>query len=299
MKRYWIAALLVLTMIALLLTGCGGKKQKEAEDAPAQPQVQEDPDTLVCNNGKTTLRFHKEDDKWCWVDDVDFPLDQSYVQQLMDTLYSLRDLTALGKHDEMSAYGLEDAKAYIMLGDPSGEESYIYLGNATDGGNYMYDGNEENGLYIAPATLMEQISRSIYDMALLPTLPQLTMDNMTAFDLVTSKKELHLTAKGGAWYSENTDVTRKMSAATDALTKLTLSACVDYRPASGAAEICGLGKDAAVLTVSYGDSMTFTMKLGTKRDKSGYYVTVNDDTTIYLLSAELGDTLKTLATDGI
>ncbi len=291
--------MLVLTMVACLLTGCGDKKDKQAEESPAQPQVQEDPDTLVCNNGKVTLRFHKEDDKWSWVDDTDFPLNQSCVQELMDALQGLRELKPLAHAKELTEYGLEKSKVYVMLSDPSGEESYIYLGDAADSGYYMYDGNAENGVYIAPAALMEQINRSIYDMATLPTLPQLTMENMTSLDLVTTEKELHLAVKDGAWYSEKTDVTAKMTQATSAIGQLAVSACVDYRPASGAADICGLTKNAAVLTIGYGDGKTFTLTLGSKRDKTGYYAMINDDTTIYLLPTELGKPIKTLATDGL
>ena len=298
MKRYWIVALLVLSMVAGLLTGCGGKKQKKGEEAPPQPQLQEDPDTLVCNDGKTTLRFHKEDDAWVWMDDTDFPLDQSYVQELLDTLLSLRDLTPISQPKELSQYGLDPAKSYVTLSNPAGEESCIYLGKKADAGYYMYDGDEKN-IYIAPAALKQQISRSIYSMALLPSLPQLSMENMTSLDLVTSEKELHLTVRDGKWYSENTDVTEKMAAATDAIGQLAFASCVDYRPASGAAGICGLTKDAAVLTIGYGDGMTFTLTLGNKRDKTGYYATANDDTTIYLLPANIAKPIKTLATDGL
>lgn len=298
MKRYQIALLLALVMLLTLVTGCG-KKQKTVEEEPtAQPQVQEDPDTMMCNNGKTTLRFHKEDDKWFWADDTDFPLDQTYVQNLLDTVQSLRELTPITPMKELSEYGLEGAKAYVMLSSKDGEESCIYLGKEADNGYYMFDGTEENGVYIAPATLMEQISRSIYDMALLPTLPQLTMENMTALDLVVGDKEWHLTVKDGTWYDGGADVTEKMTAVTEALSHLAVSSCVDFRPASGAAGICGLTKNATVLTVSYGDK-TFTLTLGVKRNDSGYYATVNDDTTIYLLPTELAKPIMDLAKNGL
>ena len=299
MKRYWIAALLVLAMMAALLTGCGEKKQEEAEPDVVQPQVQEDPDMLVCSNGKTTLRFQKDGDRWVWFDDTDFPLDQSYVQELLDTLQGLSELTPITPAKELSDYGLEAAKAYIMLRNPSGDESFIYLGKTTDDGCYMFDGTEENGVYLAPASLMKQISRSIYDMAQLPNLPRLTMETMTALDVAYGEKEQHFTVKDGAWYSEGKDVTEKMTAVTEALSQLEIASCVDYRPSSDAARICGLTKDAAVLTVSYGEDRTFTLAIGWYRSGGGYYAAVNDDTTIYLLSTKLAEPLKTLAKEGL
>lgn len=299
MKRYWIAALLVLAMMAALLTGCGEKKQEEAEPDVAQPQVQEDPDTLECGNGSTTLRFRKDGDKWVWFDDEEFPLDQSYVQALLDTLQGLSELTPITPAKELSEYGLESAKAYILLRNPQGEESVIYLGKTTEDGCYIFDGTEENGIYLAPASLKEQISRSIYDMALLPNLPQLTMETMTALDVTYGDTAQHFTVKDGAWYSEGKDVTEQMTAVTEALGQLKLSSCVVYRPASGAASICGLTKDAAVLTVSYGEDKTFTLSIGWYRSDSGYYATVNEDSTIYLLSTELAKPLRTLAREGL
>lgn len=299
MKRYWMAALLALVMMAALLSGCGGKEQEGTDEVTVQPQVQEDPDMLVCCNGSTTLRFRKDGDKWVWIEDTDFPLDQSYVQELLDTLLGLRELTPVTPAKPLSEYGLEAAKAYIMLRSPSGEESYLYLGDTTDEGCYLFDGTEENGVYLAPSSLMEQISRSIYDMALLPTLPRLTMDSITALDTVYGEKEQHFTVKDGAWYSALTDVTEKMTAVTEALSQLELASCADYRPSSGAARICGLTTDAAVLTVSYSEGKTLTLTIGWYRSGNGYFATVNEDTTIYYLSAELAKPLKTLAKEGL
>lgn len=299
MKQYWIPVLLVLILFTTLLAGCGSKKQADPEEVNPRPQMQEDPDTLVCNSGKITLRFHKEEDRWVWYDDVDFPLDQSYVQDILDTIQDLRELTPIAHAKGLDEYGLEAAKAYVMLGDANENVSYIYIGKATDDGYYIYDGNEEDGIYVAPKTLMKQISRSIYDMARLPKLPQLTMENMTAMDLIAGEKELHSTANDGAWYSEKTDVTEKMANVTEALSQLKVTACVDFRPASGAADICGLTEKATVLTIGYGNDMTFTLTIGAKRNDDGYYATINEDSTIYLLPVELAKPIKTLAKDGL
>lgn len=300
MKRYWLAALLVLVALAAILTGCGKKNQNNPDGEPSiQPQVQEDPDTVVCYNGSTTLRFHKEDDRWVWADDVHFPLDQDVVQSLLDTLDSLRELTPVSHAEALADYGLEGAKAYVMLSDKNDNASYVYLGNATDGGYYMFDGVEEDGIYVAPATLMEQICGNIYDMALLPSLPQLTMNDITSLDMVSSSRELHLTVKDGAWFSDNADVSDKMTAMTDVLGKLELAQCVDFRPASGAAGICGLTDSATTFTIGYSGDKTLTLVLGAAHKDSGNYVTVNEDTTIYLLSAELAAPFTALANNGL
>lgn len=299
MKRYWIAALLVLAMLMALLSGCGGKKQNESDEESTMPRVQTDPDTLVCTNGNKTLRFHKEDGKWVWLDDTEFPLDESYVQELLDTLHGLEALVPIASAGELAEYGLESVKVYVLLRDPSGSETCFYLGKAADDGYYMYDGTVEHGIYIAPTTLMQQISRSIYDMALLPTLPKLTLSNITAMTVTAGEVEQQFTVKDGKWYLDQADVTEKMTAVTDALGRLAVAGCVDYRPSSGAAGICGLTKDAAVLTVSYQNNMVFSLTIGLQRNDHGYYATVNEDSTIYLLPTELAQPLLSLAKDGL
>ena len=74
---------------------------------------------------------------------------------------------------------------------------------------------------------------------------------------------------------------------TEALGQLTPLRCIDYRPSTGVAELCGLTEPAVTLTVTYraiAGETELTLRVGAQRD-GGYYATVNDDDTIYLLPA--------------
>lgn len=80
-----------------------------------------------------------------------------------------------------------------------------------------------------------------------------------------------------------------------------LAACVDWRPSSGAAALCGLDQPGAVLTAEYthnGVQHSFTLTVGGQRG-AGYCVTVSDDDTIYLMSAEALAPLLALAQTGL
>jgi hypothetical protein len=96
-------------------------------------------------------------------------------------------------------------------------------------------------------------------------------------------------------------VTQWSGTLTEALGQLTLLRCIDYRPSTGVAELCGLTEPAVTLTVTYraiAGETELTLRVGAQRD-GGYYATVNDDDTIYLLPAAPAEALAALAANGL
>lgn len=114
-------------------------------------------------------------------------------------------------------------------------------------------------------------------------------------------KSLSLTASEGVWLRSGQDVTQWSGTLTEALGQLTLLRCIDYRPSTGVAELCGLTEPAVTLTVTYraiAGETELTLRVGAQRD-GGYYATVNDDDTIYLLPAAPAEALAALAANGL
>lgn len=77
--------------------------------------------------------------------------------------------------------------------------------------------------------------------------------------------------------------------------------CIDYRPSTGVAELCGLTEPTVTLMVTYraiAGETELTLRVGAQRD-GGYYATVNDDDTIYLLPAAPAEALAALAANGL
>ena len=79
---------LLLALMLLALAGCGQKEQPTQPENPDVPQEEAAaPVRLVCSNGSTTLRFSREENgRWLWADDKTFPLDESYVLTLLETV---------------------------------------------------------------------------------------------------------------------------------------------------------------------------------------------------------------------
>jgi predicted small lipoprotein YifL len=112
---------------------------------------------------------------------------------------------------------------------------------------------------------------------------------------------LTLTPAEGAWTADGRDVTDQLADLTAWLGDMHLAACVDWRPSAGAAALCGLDQPGAVLTAEYthnGVQHSFTLTVGGQRG-AGYCVTVSDDDTIYLMSAEALAPLLALAQTGL
>lgn len=299
------ALLLALVMIAALTVGCGKKQSDDpaaaSTDAGVQTSAQQ-PAKLVCYNGSVTLRFVREEDTWYWGDDRDFPLEQSIVTELLATVQGYAALSPLPHTDDLSQFGLSDTKRYISLTDTEGNTRTYWLGTQTDEGQYIQPEDETDAVYLSPAGVDGTLNMGIYDMARLPQLPQLTADNVSALTVTAADgKSLSLTASEGVWLRSGQDVTQWSGTLTEALGQLTLLRCIDYRPSAGVAELCGLTEPAVVLSATYRSAAgetELTLRVGAQRD-GGYYATVNDDDTIYLLPAAPAEALAALAANGL
>ena len=99
------------------------------------------------------------------------------------------------------------------------------------------------------------------------------------------------------------DVTEATAALVEELGRLSVTACVDYDPAEGAAAICGLDAPDAQALVTYtnelGTESTLTLTVGLPDGSGGRYVTVNDDPTIYRMEETALVQLLTLAETGL
>lgn len=293
---------LLLALMLLALAGCGQKEQPTQPENPDVPQEEAAvPVRLVCSNGSTTLRFSREEDgHWLWADDKTFPLDESYALTLLETVQGIEHLPPVTTAAQLADYGLESSAKYVTLTDSKGESVIYRLGSESDGSVYVYREGAEATVYAVP-DLLGQIGRSIYDMMALPELPQLTAENVQSLTVTAGESTLTLTPAEGAWTADGRDVTDQLADLTAWLGDMHLAACVDWRPSSGAAALCGLDQPGAVLTAEYthnGVQHSFTLTVGGQRG-AGYCVTVSDDDTIYLMSAEALAPLLALAQTGL
>ena len=83
------------------------------------------------------------------------------------------------------------------------------------------------------------------------------------------------------------------------LETFTLDKCADWRPSDEAASICGFDAPSAVAEIAMGETTLTITVGGATLDGTGYYVRLDDDTTIYQATTANVDTLLSVAADGI
>jgi hypothetical protein len=106
------------------------------------------------------------------------------------------------------------------------------------------------------------------------------------------------------WRSGGADVTDSAQSLVSALSAMTLSGCEDYQPSAEAASICGFDAPAATVVVKYtddaGQEQTLSLSVGTTTvSGDGYYVRINDDSTIYSMTGDSLSAVLAAASDGI
>lgn len=302
MKRR-IRAMALLAALTLLC-GCGKKEaQPQQEDMAVNVVPVEGVTALELCDGEVTLRFARTDDTWHWVDDGTFPLDQDAVAALLALPSSLAAAEPVQGQGELSGYGLETPKKYVTA-TADGADSTIYVGSQTSDGHW-YVLTPDGVVRLAAQADGEALSRSIYDMAVLPELPAITEENLISLTLTGAegKQVTFSVDESGVRRSGARDVTEKTASLVDELGKLAVTACVDYDPADGAAAVCGLDVPEAILAVNYvnahGGDGALTLTVGGSTGDGGRYVTLNGDTTIYRMEETGLAQVLTLAALGL
>lgn len=302
MKRR-IRAMALLAALTLLC-GCGKKEaQPQQEDMAVNIVPVEGVTALELCDGEVTLRFARTDDTWHWVDDGTFPLDQDAAAALLALPSSLAAAEPVQGQGELSGYGLETPKKYVTA-TADGADSTIYVGSQTSDGHW-YVLTPDGVVRLAAQADGEALSRSIYDMAVLPELPAITEENLISLTLTGAegKQVTFSVDESGARKSGARDVTEKTAELVDELGKLAVTACVDYDPADGAAAVCGLDVPEAILAVNYvnahGGDGALTLTIGGSTGDGGRYVTLNGDTTIYRMEETGLAQVLTLAALGL
>lgn len=306
MKRH--TRLLALLLTAALLTGCGSKAQqpKEADAAVQTALPPEGITALTLSDDTQVLRFRRDGDIWYWQDDETFPLDQASMPALLEAAAAMTAAPSVPAGDDLSAYGLDDAKTSLSVTADGETLTFTWGDQAASGDWYLRCTEDGTVRTVSDDTVkvFQLLDGSIYDMAVLPTLPAITMDTLhTAAITGAGGVQINLRVVDGVRKVGSRDVTAETAALMDELSQLAVTACVDYDPAEGAAAVCGLDAPEAVLTLTYANAVgteeTLTVTVGLPIGDGGRYVTLGGDATIYRMEETSLVQLLTLAETGL
>ncbi len=279
MKR--ILTLFLCVLCLLPPVGCG---KKHVEDVP-EPLPVTAATSLTYNNGHTTLRFSYSN-KWTWIDGPDFPLDDSTITRIMEELPKLLSLDPEKGGGDLSAYGLLDSARYLTVSGEEGSRT-LYFGEQKEDGRWYMRLADSSDIFLIPDEFMSLLAKNIYDMAILPALPELTEDIVTFISISQSEENnTYLLQSGGIWKTNGKDVSDTAGKVLKELAAVELKRCVDYFPANGVRDLCGLGEGATTVTVKYlnsvGTESELVLTIGDEMEaEEGTYMTLGGNDAIY------------------
>lgn len=306
--------------------------------APADPGAYT---ALRWYNGAATLSFAlDEDGKWIWADGPDFPLNDETVTSVLEALTALKFQQVLPAGEDKSEHGLDTPSATLTATAGTGEQSLAFGKATTDGDSYyMMMNGDESTVYIVADTLMKLIQTPIYDMCVLPELPDLSEENLRAVTIQGPAPEAEPSEEGeegeeeedevpegpreeperpavtlnarrsgedqaALWFegSDNVTAAPLMQDLLHDLKTMSMAKCVDYFPSDEAAEICGFQNADAILKVEYaanGADQTFTLAVGARMPDESGRYVRLEDGAIYALATDSIDAVMTISVAGM
>lgn len=116
-------------------------------------------------NGET-LAFSLTDSAWVYDGDPDFPLEGTYLDNIVSTASTLTAVRELADNlDNNADYGLDTPTYTLTLTDSEGNTVNMYIGdqNSVSGNYYAYTSLGDT-IYMIDSTLVSYLGYGLYDM---------------------------------------------------------------------------------------------------------------------------------------
>jgi len=316
------AVLGVLCIALLIVLGMKYRENRDAEEpAVSTAVIAQDESTctaLSYYNGTATLDFRRNDkNEWIWAADDDFPLDDTHLTTLLDTLSALSPYQTLEAVENLEELGLDSPRATISAAYDSGSEFSLSFGTTASEGKYVYalHNGQQSPVYVYPADILALLNVGVHDMCLLPDFPELleervervTIQGTANADGVVPRSTIDAQKDGDAliWKCSGRTVT-KFQRVRDLFADLAVldyGKCISYRPSDDAAALCGFSAPTATIWANYNTATDleehFQMVIGNLTlDGESRYVRVNNDPAIYSIPIETLDSILVVALSG-
>lgn len=261
--------------------------------------------------GNGQIELKKEADTWYDAADQDFPLSQTYPQQMADTFEKLEADRKLEDGDELADYGLEDPAYTVILTDSDGTETTLYFGNVT-GEQYYLTRDDKTEIYTVSTNVIADLQYTLEDMAQLDTLPAIGSGNLKKAVITENGKTVTYTAeeekteekkdtKEEKDSGESSDSQERSDAETDSnaegiatiaggLGAMTLSEAADYSAEKGDLAQYGLDESSRITEeITYtedGEEQTLMLYFGKTDGNGRRYMMINDSKIVYTVTEE-------------
>ena len=288
-----LAVLILLVAVYFGLRTWNAQQEEKAQEEQEAATVHvtdtsaEDIVSLKFNVGNGDLEFGKEDDQWYYTPDKDFPLQQSYPEDMAETVGSITADRELTDGDSIDAYGLDEPAYTIEYTDADGNTAELLFGDMTGDDYYvMLNGNDT--VYTVNSSVIDPFNYTLDDMAQLDDYPSIGSGNLVK-EVITQNGETT------TYDSEDEDQAEDIAAVAGGLGAVSLSEAADYSVEDEDLDVYGLDEDSRItVEATYtqdDEEHLFTLYIGNEDGSGNRYVMLNDSRIVYLISDEICDNI--------
>lgn len=276
------------------------------------------------------LGFVCKDGSWYYKQDEKFPLNTSYIENILTALSSLFAERKLEDNlDNLKEYGLDSPQITVTATDTEENEITLYIGNYNDStGNYYCYQKDDTIIYMINEELATALKYKLYDMAEMESLPSISSSSI--YEMSIGDETFIYTESGksdydytgyATWFHVNEDGSYTAVSANacsnilTAFTEISYQSMVEYNADENALETYGFNS-ARMIHIKYketyektdseetssaetetSESETITVEkdiillIGKQNAAGDYYVKTQDSNEIKVVSASTIDTI--------
>lgn len=289
-KRLFIRLLCVFLLLLVAYFGLQARNKSREKEKQAKADKEtiyvtdiKDLKEIRYNVGNGDFDLKKEDDTWHDAQDKDFPLAQSYPEQMEKTFSKLKADRALEGGDSLEDYGLKDPVYTVVLTDKDGKETTLYYGNAA-GDDYYVSVNDTGKVYTVSSASISDLQNKLEDMAQLDTYPSIGSGNLKKAVIIQNGSSV-------TYDSKNNDDAKNIAAVAGGLGAVELSSAADYSAEDKDLPKFGLDEAArTTVQATYTKDKkeeALTLYIGSTDGSKNRYVMMNDSRIVYLISEDI------------
>lgn len=301
MKRGKKLLVLLLVLVAVMgatwAAGMLNPENQEVEEAETGTTVfTMDTSTITALSWDYSekVSFEKDGDTWVYTGDSTFPLEQTYLDAMLETLAEIVSYKTIEAVEDWDQYTLEVPYCTIAI-TADGVDYTLKIGEETAMGGQRYLSIGDGNAYIVDDAVLDPFAYGLYDVLAYEVIPD--MSGVTALTVTSGEAAYEVEKLEGSglaysddyvWFLENkaldTELTEELL---DSVIWLDWVECVNFHAED--LEKYGLDDPAVTVSVSY-DGGVFTLEFGAETGKYRY-ARIAGSQMVYTVDADVAETL--------